>query len=145
MILFAKLSSVSSFSWAEMVFIVDFPSPPPGESTTNALWKLEVQTRAIVHVFKLQKWQNKNIGCHCATQNDFPIDNCIWKSRQINYPLTPPKICSLEKNLLYFGYSCKYMFTKCWSWFFGIRLQSLVNIPDRFYAFSFSLKILSQF
>ena len=77
--------------------------PPPRESTTNALRKLEVQTRSIVYMFKLQKWQNKNLGCHCATQNDFPNNNRIWKSHQINYPRTPLKKMFIGKQFAKLG------------------------------------------
>ena len=77
--------------------------PNSRESPTNAVRKLDVQTRSIVHMFKLQKWQNKNLGCHCATQNDFPNNNRIWKSHQINYPRTPLKKMFIGKQFAKLG------------------------------------------
>ena len=66
--------------WDGLYCWFPLPTHPRPHPRKNALQKLEVQTRSIVHVFKLQKWQNKNLGCHCATINDFPINNRILKS-----------------------------------------------------------------
>ena len=73
-------------------------------------------------IIQLQTWQNKNLGCHCLPKMIFQLTNVYENLVKSTVYLHQQGKCSLENKLLHLGHSCKNLFTKCWSWFFGIGL-----------------------